>query len=305
MKTSDSDKENNNRRALTTTQDRKLYYQELLNKVEDISENADLGLETAEEIGEIISETNVLETEYDISKRYQYAEETLLDSMVLSSASGILVKCIESLDVNAESYIPAEFASNIMSYCNQDGEFEADDLLKLLPDVNHLIPQAPEYNFVYGTYDLYNLPQPKQKKERQKQQKDKFERKVPEKVTNLQSEEQGIEEIIKVLYDVLTECYERNNEESIKYYDYVIDTDSFTNTVDNIFHCAFLIREGRAHLDLDNRGTPYIKPIKKRQLKQFRDEGGVNSQFISAITVSEWETFKKEGYIQKYKNRRQ
>jgi hypothetical protein len=121
----------------------------------------------------------------------------------------------------------------------------------------------------------------------------------------LEKVEKGIDEIVKVLYDVLTEYYEKNNEEPIKYYDYVIDTSSFSNTVENMFYCSFLVRDGRAHIDLgkvntffvvyfyilflDRKGEPYIKPIKKRQLKAFREEGGVNSQIISVITIPEWE----------------
>jgi hypothetical protein len=275
-------------------------------------------LETVKEIGDIIKQVNTIEVEHNISERYQHPDETLLDSMVLSSASNVLVKCIESVDVNTSTYVSSEFADRIISFC-KDGQFEAESLIKLLSDAQHIVPQVPEYNYVYGTYDLQNLPKPKQRKERQKQGKEKFERKEPEKVTNLEKVEKGIDEIVKVLYDVLTEYYEKNNEEPIKYYDYVIDTSSFSNTVENMFYCSFLVRDGRAHIDLgkvntffvvyfyilflDRKGEPYIKPIKKRQLKAFREEGGVNSQIISVITIPEWEMFKKEGYLQKYKNK--
>lgn len=303
MASSDSDHENNNTNVTwRTSQQRKLCYRDLLNKVEGIQENEDLGLETVKEIGDIIKQVNTIEVEHNISERYQHPDETLLDSMVLSSASNVLVKCIESVDVNTSTYVSSEFADKIISFC-KDGEFEAESLIKLLSDAQHIVPQIPEYNYVYGTYDLQNLPKPKQRKERQKQGKEKFERKEPEKVTNLEKVEKGIDEIVKVLYDVLTEYYEKNNEEPIKYYDYVIDTSSFSNTVENMFYCSFLVRDGRAHIDLDRKGEPYIKPIKKRQLKAFREEGGVNSQIISVITIPEWEMFKKEGYIQKYKNK--
>ncbi|RZB40042.1 EP300-interacting inhibitor of differentiation 3, partial [Asbolus verrucosus] len=289
MDSSDSDQENNNTTTGQSSQQRKLCYRELLNKVEDIQESEDLSLETVKEIGNIIKKVNVIELESDISERYQHPDETLLDSMVLSSASNILVKCIESVDVDTVSYIPADFADKIMKFVAPDEEFESDNLLMLLDDAHHIIPEVPEYSFVYGTYDLSILPQPKQKKSRQKQQQENFVKKQPEKVTNLENEEQGIDEIVKVFYDILVQCCDKNNEQPIKYYDYIIDTSSFSSTVENMFYCSFLVRDGKAHIDLDTKGVPYIKPVKKRELKRFREEGGSNSQVISTITISEWE----------------
>lgn len=55
-----------------------------------------------------------------------------------------------------------------------------------------MIPKVPEYIYVYGTYDLSNLPQPKQKKERQKVAKETVQKKEPEKVTNLDEGEKGM-----------------------------------------------------------------------------------------------------------------
>lgn len=115
-----------------------------------------------------------------------------------------------------------------------------------------IIPETPEYISIYGSYDLNNLPKPKPKKQRQKTQREVFQRKEPEKVTSLDKEEQGIEEIVTVLFNVLSECYKRNGNQPIKYYDYVIDTESFSNTVENMFYCSFLIRDGRAQMDLGN-----------------------------------------------------
>ncbi|XP_044258552.1 non-structural maintenance of chromosomes element 4 homolog A [Tribolium madens] len=301
MECEDSDQTNNNSMELENTQQRKLFYRQLLNLVETIHEKEELGLETVREIGHIIKQLTIIESEHNINDRYQYPEEIFWDSKVLSSASGILKKCLESVDVNVLTYVPSEFAEKIATFCNPDGDFDAQDLLKLLPDVQQIIRQVPEYNFVYGTYDMQNLPKPKERKQRQKREKENFQKKEPEKVTNVEKEEQGIDEIVKMLYDVLTECYERNHERPVKYYDYVVDTSSFSTTVENMFYCSFLIRDGRAHMDLDSKGEPYIKPMKKRQLKQFRDNGGINSQIISAITLPEWEMFNKEGYIQKYK----
>lgn len=60
----------------------------------------------------------------------------------------------------------------------------------------------------------------------------------------------GIEEIVKFQYDVLMEKFMENRQKPINYYDYIIDTDDFANTIENMFYFSFLIRDGRAEVDL-------------------------------------------------------
>lgn len=43
------------------------------------------------------------------------ADETLLDALVLSSASNLLVKCIEAVDLTKVSYNTNEFAIKLVS----------------------------------------------------------------------------------------------------------------------------------------------------------------------------------------------
>lgn len=45
-------------------------------------------------------------------------------------------------------------------------------------------------------------------------------------------------------------------------------------------------------LFLDNRGEPIVKPMRKNVLKTFRDQGGVNTQIITYITMDQWKVSK-------------
>ncbi|XP_018564152.1 non-structural maintenance of chromosomes element 4 homolog A isoform X2 [Anoplophora glabripennis] len=301
----DENQENDYLIMRRTPQQRKLSYRNLLNKVEGIQETEDVGLQTVNELGEVIREANNLDTEWKIDDRVQYADETLLDCLVLSSASSVLKKCIEAVDVFTSTYEQSEFTNRIIQRIKAEDseEFEPDNLLKLLEDARNIIPQVPDYNYVYGTYDLNKVPEPKPKKERVKAPKEKLQKKEPERVTSLDKEEKGIEEIVKLLHDVLTEKYMENGEEPISYYDYIIDTDSFANTVENMFYFAFLVRDGKAQLDLNRDGKPIVKPITERHLKQFRDGGGINTQVITCIGMEQWEKHKKKGFLQQHRKR--
>lgn len=94
------------------------------------------------------------------------------------------------------------------------------------------------------------MPEPKQKKHKEKIAREVIEKKAPEKILTLEKEEEGIEEIVKVFLDVLKNAYIKNNKSPINYYDYIIDTTSYSRTIENMFYFAFLVRDGKAFLDL-------------------------------------------------------
>ncbi|CAG9765109.1 unnamed protein product [Ceutorhynchus assimilis] len=290
--------------AIRSTQERKSFYRELLSKAEAIGESNNIGLQTVNEIHEILLEANELNGEVSIEKKVENADETLLDSMVISSSSDLLKKCIEAVDVFTVTYDANEFADKINSFMatnNEDEEEITVDHTKLLDHARALIPKVPDYNNVYGSYDLNALPVPKQKKERVKAVKEQIQKKEPEKVVNLEKEEEGIELVVKQLSNVLEEAYQQNGEEPVNYYSYIIDTDSYVTTIENMFYFAFLVRDGKASIDLDKNNVPVIRPIHKRELKNFRDKNGINAQIVSNISMGTWEKYKKTGLLQRKK----
>lgn len=206
---------------------------------------------TVTEVGTILREANQINAEVDIEERVDQANETLLDCMVVSSASRILAKCIDTLDVFTAGYEANEFASKIVSYI-KTGEEDPDclDYSVLLHEARKVIPEVAQYKYIFGTYDLNNLPQPKQKAERQKVVKEQLTKKAPEKVVNVDNEEDSIEKITKKLNEVLKEASAKNGGRPINYYDYVVDTSSFAATIENMFFCSFLVRNGKARIDL-------------------------------------------------------
>ncbi|XP_050312219.1 non-structural maintenance of chromosomes element 4 homolog A isoform X2 [Anthonomus grandis grandis] len=250
----DQSQENNDSRNLQDPLQRKCYYRTLLNKAEEIQEADSVGLQTVTEVGQILREVNQLNLDVEFEERVGNADETLLDCLVLSSASGILKRCIETVDVFTSTYDPREFGDKILAHIQHDPENDEEPnpgmFALLLQEARNAIPRVAQFVNIYGSYDLNNLPRPKEKKERVKVVKEKLQKKQPEKVRNLEKEEEGIEETVKVLYDVLQEGYLDNDEQAISYYDYIIDTDSYGTTIENMFYFSFLIRDGKAHLEL-------------------------------------------------------
>lgn len=79
-----------------------------------LDESDNVGLQTITEIGDILRKADTLDSEIDIKERGGKADETLLDCFVLSSASGVLKKCIETVDVYTTTYDSSEFTARIV-----------------------------------------------------------------------------------------------------------------------------------------------------------------------------------------------
>ena len=95
-----------------------------------------------------------------------------------------------------------------------------------------------------------------------------------------------------------------NDKQPISYFKFLLDPQSFSKSVENIFHFSFLIKEGRASFELDDngKGLPFTKPLKARKSlgKQIKrrdqdfdedenEDNDNNHQAIISLTYDDWE----------------
>lgn len=123
----------------------------------------------------------------------------------------------------------------------------------MLKDARNIVRQVPRYGCLYGAFDPSVLPEPKQKPERKRRNFDpkaKLEKKKLENVAKVQSGELTIDEIIGCQQKVLQEEFVNNRYQPVNYYKYVVDTDSFSETVQNMFYFSFLVRNGFAAMNI-------------------------------------------------------
>lgn len=141
-----------------------------------------------------------------------------------------------------------------------EDELRERDFLKLLSDARSVINEVPCYGFLYGSFDPSVLPEPKPQKQRQQAERKKAEKKRLENVVAGSTEEASVEAVVGHLKQVLQEEFANNNMEPIGYYEYVVDTDSFATTVENMFYFSFLIRNGVAEMTIGRITTKRSKP---------------------------------------------
>lgn len=123
------------------------------------------------------------------------------------------------------------------------------DWLKLNNEANSILRVVPQFPFVFGTFDPTKLPEPKLKLPQRRGQVEKLQKKCPEKISSV-DKEQGMDETVNILLEVLQKEFVRNGSKPINYYTYVVDSDSFVSTVENMFYCSFLISNGSAEMNI-------------------------------------------------------
>lgn len=127
------------------------------------------------------------------------------------------------------------------------------DYKKLFPLVNRLIKRVPNYVSYYGPTGIVTATPTETKipKERKlhKRNEQAGNKKSPEKITQTDKEEASVDDTVKFLMWSLNKAYEEMGRESISYFQFVLNPNCFTTTVENIFHVSFLVRDGRAKIE--------------------------------------------------------
>lgn len=142
----------------------------------------------------------------------------------------------------------------------EEGEEDIDDDAQLLrwPELGALVAgfaqSTPSLDCLAGAM----VATPKEKKVRaQRAKKEKPGEKVePESITDtkaLEMEGQTAKRVA-IAKKKLEQAKVKN------FFEYIVDPESYSQTVENLFHLSFLVRNGMAAVDLDEAGQPALEP---------------------------------------------
>lgn len=76
-----------------------------------------------------------------------------------------------------------------------------------------------------------------------------------ETLANENSVDAKTEKMVTETWTQLKQSYKTNGKEAINYFRFVIDPDSFGNTLENVFYVSFLVREGKVKVIKALSGT--------------------------------------------------
>lgn len=189
-----------------------------------------------------------IETGNKLFSHVTHAREGALDAQWFSYATKFGYEQVLKIPVGKQ-FDPVEFIDKLKDkYKNNKGEFDWYGLGK---DVAPLYYRyVPSVTFMNGP--MHAEPKaPKERKQSKRKQLDNEKAQAPEEITQQQKEDANettmrVARVVDKLKKVQS-AKQANNEEAL-FEEVLVDPNSFTKTIENIFYFSFLVKDGKAAL---------------------------------------------------------
>ncbi|XP_071754133.1 non-structural maintenance of chromosomes element 4 homolog A [Centroberyx gerrardi] len=246
--------------------------------------------------------TEVLDEANKLFKDVRQAREAALDAQLLVVATDLGKEKASQLFAEGAFDLSA-FAEHLLSFMGlnrlEEGEEEqqnggaVDGYLphnawhRVVKRAECCFKTAPSFHYMMGSFHV-EPPPPKQRIERQRKAPSKEAKRImPTQLKKMEeSHQEATEKEVERILGYLRSYFADDPTSPISYYEFVIDPNSFSRTVENIFHTSFLIRDGLARMYLDNTKLPCIAPVEEGEV----ENGGSCSrkQCIVSISPRSW-----------------
>ncbi|XP_016367131.1 non-structural maintenance of chromosomes element 4 homolog A-like [Sinocyclocheilus rhinocerous] len=244
--------------------------------------------------------TDVLEEANKLFANVRQAREAALDAQLLVLATDLGKEKASQLHAEGSAFDPSAFAEHLLSFMGlnrledesgQDGNLEGylpqGAWQRLAKRSEYCFKTAPSFHYMLGSF-LAEPPPPRQRVERQRKAPSKEAKRImPTQLKKMEeSHQEATEKEVERILGCLQSYFADDSEEPISYYEFVIDPNSFSRTVENIFHTSFLIRDGLVRMYLDTDGLPCIAPVEEGEI----GPGGaaVRHQCVISINQESW-----------------
>lgn len=151
------------------------------------------------------------------------------------------------------------------------------------------ISQAETFHFVFGSWKSESSRKPR--REHQKTPHRMGDGDMPMKLRklDLSNNQEATEKEVERILGLLQMYFQKYPGTPVSYFEFVIDPNSFSRTVENIFYVSFIIRDGFARIRLDQDRLPILEPIGINQTSEENDPGSCDrKQGIISLSLQDW-----------------
>lgn len=247
-------------------------------------------------LSERLNEANIL------FKKVKKTREAAMDSRLIYLCAAAGKQQAEALHTNFLTFQPLEFAEKLISYLRtnridtEEGKGN-DHPCSLLPEhwvefgkqFHPLINKSPSFHYMYGSFEIGHVQTKEKRKQIKRKDKDAPTKAItPTTVNSIGDSSETTTEEVEEILKVLKKIYIGNEKEPICYFEFVTDPDSFSHTVENMFHVSFLVKDGVVKIYLDDDNLPVIEPVLQQNRDSLNASTGRQHQIIMSFTIKDW-----------------
>ncbi|XP_056148239.1 non-structural maintenance of chromosomes element 4 homolog A-like [Lampris incognitus] len=249
--------------------------------------------------------TEMLDVANKLFKDVRRPREAAVDAQFLVVATDVGKEKADELCVEGLAFNTCVFAEHLLSVMglkrleneeeDQENGFENDGYLckdawhRLAKRTQSCFINVPTFHYMMGSFHA-EPPPPKQRVQRQKQASSmEAKRIMPTQLQKMEkSHQEATEEEVERILGYLRGYFEEDSSSPISYYEFVIDPNSFSRTVKNIFHTSFLIRDGVAMMYLNDDELPCLAPVVEGEAESAATGTRRRRQCIISISPKSW-----------------
>ncbi len=236
----------------------------------------------------------------EIVREVRGTQEAIEDGKLFRALCQTVREISEDTNINEEKFNVDEYIEKLGRHVNASRDnknnikLTKNQFLGLGEKFSCKFKRTPVFTFILGAVDT-EAAEDKTRKQRERKV-GRQRNLVPTKtaiVERSQADGQRTSKLVEATKKMLIEEYKQQGRKPVNYFKFVIDPESFGNTVENMFHISFLVKQRAVHMNVSNlTGLPSIEPVTGSTVGDQGESEGKNQAIIS-ISYEDWEDLKE------------
>uniref|UniRef100_A0ABK0LFN0 Non-structural maintenance of chromosomes element 4 n=1 Tax=Rattus norvegicus TaxID=10116 RepID=A0ABK0LFN0_RAT len=151
--------------------------------------------------------------------------------------------------------------------------------------------QAETFHFIFGSFKAERSARKPRQEHHKRACKMEGNGDMPTKLRKLDvhANQETTEKEVERILGLLQTYFQKYPDTPVSYFEFVIDPNSFSRTVENIFYVSFIIRDGFARIRLDQDRLPILEPTNVNQVDEENDSCSYcRKQGVISLSLQDW-----------------
>ena len=243
----------------------------------------------------------LLDEATNIVNNIRGTHEAIEDAKLFKALCQLVRELSEDTNTNDRKFHVDEYAEKIGSLANASRDnrtnikITKNQLLGLGEKFSKHFKRTPAFTFILGAIDT-EVGEEKTRRQREKKVV-KSRTVAPTKTAIIERSQaadgQKTAKLVESTMQFLEREFKQNGKKPVNYFKFLIDPESFGNTVENMFHVSFLVKQRRVELSVCEKiGLPMLEPVSAGSYSGDEGESEGKNQAIISLSYDDWEELK-------------